>query len=257
MRSDLLLYKRLIVSGLRKRLAFLVGQLRGLGGRCDLRASSTNILRLLVDEVFEHVELVVLFDFLDHGIGLFVPRQTGRLFIKLLRVHGGNYGQVRRHITEIWLFNMLLCGRRVIRFLAASAILLIRPILRINKGWYTATCYIQMEGLRWVKWEVEVARSGSRVIAATTARRRRRRSTRTSRTRSKVHSRTVTSFLGTAELIWRRLIIVVTISEPAVASLVLHIKIAILNYDQIHVLPDTDRHEDEGKAHELADVIVL
>ena len=63
--------------------------------------------------------------------------------------------------------------------------------------------------------------------------------------------------MGTSVLVWRRLIIIVAISEPTVASLVLDIEIAILNYDQVHVLPDADRHENEGVAHELPNPVIL
>lgn len=40
-------------------------------------------------------------------------------------------------------------------------------------------------------------------------------------------------------------------------ALVLDIKVAILDYDQVHVLENADGHEDEGVAHGRADYLVF
>ena len=153
---------------------------------------------------------------------------------------------------------MLLATSGVIRFLTASVIsatLFVRLILGIKNCRHT-TWDIHLEGLRGIERKIEVVSSAFMLFVACKALPRRRWSTWASISCIKEHPSSEDS-LGTSGIVWWWLIIIVATSEPTVASLVLDIEIAILYYDQIHVLPDADGHEDEGVAHELTNPVIL
>ena len=56
---------------------------------------------------------------------------------------------------------------------------------------------------------------------------------------------------------WLVVISTVAFGQPAVPRLVLHVQVAVLDNDQVHILKDANCHEDEAVSHQLANNAIL
>ena len=54
-----------------------------------------------------------------------------------------------------------------------------------------------------------------------------------------------------------RWLVIISTGQPAVPSLVLHVQVAVLDNDQVHILKDANCHEDEAVSHQLAKNAIL